>query len=277
MDLLTDVIERFQVRARVFHTGLLCQSTAFADGLGRMHLLRGGSMRVETTGQPDQVVDRPCLLFYPRPLAHRFVPLGQGADLVCSTLGFEGAAVHPIVRTLPPLALVPLDGNARVNLLVDHLFAEASAADSGRQAVLDRLCEVMVIQVLRELAGSGRLRQGVLAGLADPLLAKAMSALHAEPGRHWTLDNAAALAGMSRARFASSFRDVVGQTFGEYLVDWRIGVAQSLLRKGVPVKAAAQRVGYANSSALARAFASRNQPTPGRWLRNAVVTGSVQA
>jgi AraC-like DNA-binding protein len=269
MDLLTDVMERFQARARVFHTGVLCNSTEFTEGLGHMHLLRGGAMRIETPGRPPQVVDRPSLLLYARPLAHRFVPLGEGADLVCSTLAFDAGAAHPVARTLPPLVVVALDDSPQVGAVIELVFSEASAAAAGRQAVLDRLCEVALIQVLRQLACEGAIRYGVLAGLADPALAKAMTAVHAQPERHWTLQNAAQVAGMSRARFAASFRDVVGSTFGDYLLDWRIGVAQSLLRKGIPVKAAAQRVGYSNASALARAFASRNQPAPGGWQRAA--------
>jgi AraC-like DNA-binding protein len=72
---------------------------------------------------------------------------------------------------------------------------------------------------------------------------------------------------MSRARFAVNFRDTVGMTPGEYLGEWRLGLAQSLLRRGKPVNVVAHEVGYANASALSRAFTARRGVAPTAWLK----------
>jgi AraC-like DNA-binding protein len=91
--------------------------------------------------------------------------------------------------------------------------------------------------------------------------------MHAEPARAWSLETLAATAGMSRARFAATFREVVGMTPGSYLGEWRLGVAQSLLRKGKSVQLVADVVGYGSASALSRVFRAQTGQTPTEWLR----------
>jgi transcriptional regulator GlxA family with amidase domain len=132
--------------------------------------------------------------------------------------------------------------------------------------VLDRLIEVVFIQVLRDLMDQQRLQVGLLAGLAEPRLARAINAMHADPARSWTLEDLAATAGMSRARFAVKFREVVGTTPGSYLGEWRLGVAQSLLRQGKPVQLVSDIVGYGSASALSRAFRAQVGRSPKEWV-----------
>ncbi len=72
-------------------------------------------------------------------------------------------------------------------------------------------------------------------------------------------------AGMSRARFAAHFWAVVGETPGAYLVRWRVSVPQTLLKQGRPLKLIANLVGYANGSALTRAFTATTGTSPTEW------------
>jgi transcriptional regulator GlxA family with amidase domain len=155
-----------------------------------------------------------------------------------------------------------------LDMTLQVLFREADERHCGRQAVLDRLIEVVFIQVLRDLMDQQRLQLGLLAGLADPRLAKAINAMHADPARKWSLEDLAATAGMSRARFAARFRDVVGMTPGSYLGEWRLGVAQSLLRQGKPVQLVSDVFGYGSASALSRAFRAQLGLSPTEWLRH---------
>ena len=127
---------------------------------------------------------------------------------------------------------------------LELLFAEAERDQCGRQAAIDRLCELLLIQLLRYLM-DGRLgATGLLAGLADPKLARAITAMHDAPQTAWSLEALAAQAGMSRARFAAAFKDAVGVTPGDYLADWRMNVSCTLLKQGRPVAVVADRVGY---------------------------------
>ena len=107
---------------------------------------------------------------------------------------------------------------------------------------------------------------GVLLGLADPRLAQAINAMHQRPEHPWSLESLAQTAGMSRARFAVHFRQIVGATPFDYLADWRIGLAQTLLRQGKPLKTVAPAVGYASSTALTRVFSKRLGLSPTAWI-----------
>ena len=106
-----------------------------------------------------------------------------------------------------------------------------------------------------------------MAGLADARLAKAIVALHAKPAQAWNLDGMAALAGMSRARFAAHFTRTVGVPPGDYPTGWRLGPARTLLRKGLPVKQVAADGGYAIPGAFGRVFLQRVGATPTDWRR----------
>jgi transcriptional regulator GlxA family with amidase domain len=107
---------------------------------------------------------------------------------------------------------------------------------------------------------------GLMRGLADPRLARALTALHARPGEAWSLAAMAAEAGMSRSRFADAFRDALGQTPAAYLAGWRLAIARAELSAGKPLKTLANELGYANASALSRLFAQRHDGlSPRGW------------
>ena len=107
---------------------------------------------------------------------------------------------------------------------------------------------------------------GILTALADLHLSKVLAALHREPERAWALEELAQIGGMSRARFAAHFPRIVGQTPFEYLTCWRIGVAQSMLKRGQPLKMVAPAVGYSSTGALTRVFSQIVGKPPTAWL-----------
>lgn len=167
---------------------------------------------------------------------------------------------------LAELAALP-SGTALLQLLAD----EVAAADPGRQATLDRVAELLTIHVVRYALGRGLVRGGTLAALADPRLARVLAALHQRPARAWTLAEMAALANMSRSRFALRFRSITGTTPADYLVAARIASAQELLRARRPMKCVAGDVGYGSASGFTRAFTRRVGCSPGEWLKRADV------
>jgi len=150
------------------------------------------------------------------------------------------------------------------------LFAETDRVRCGQRLLADRLFEVVLLQLLRWLLDHPQeagIQPGLITGLSDPRLARALVAVHESPGAPWSLERMAASAGMSRTAFANAFRDVVGQTPADYLTDWRMALAQARLREGRPLKALAEELGYANASALSRAFAARTGLSPREWLK----------
>ena len=268
-DRLVALLKWFELRARVFQTGPLCRTTVYdaQQGLSYIHVVRGGALRLETAGQRPVVLERPSLVFYMAPTTHRLVPLGDSVETVCASFEFGTGLRNPLIQALPTVVLLALEDIPALGTTLEMLFKEASEQHCGRQAVLDRLSEVVIIQLLRDLMDQGRLEFGLLAGLADPQLARAINAMHAEPSRAWSLDQLALVAAMSRARFAAKFRDTVGSTPMAYLTEWRLGIARSLLRQGKSIQAVANEVGYANASAMSRAFAAQSGLSPTEWRR----------
>lgn len=268
-DRLAALMAHFPIAARVFNAGPLCGiNTVEDDGHhGQLHLVREGVVEV-VHGRESLHIDRPSLLLYPRPLAHRFVtdPV-RGADMVCAHLAFEGGAGHPVASALPPVVCVPLDELGGAAPIVAVLFEEAFEQRCGRVAVVERLLEVLMIQILRHLMESGAVRGGMLSGLSHPRLRNALVAMHEAPAKEWTLDGLAQVAGMSRSVFAGSFRDAMGTTPGQYLQGWRIGLAQQALRRGRPLKVVAGDVGYGSEAALSRAFKAHTGQSPREWKK----------
>uniref|UniRef100_UPI004039DCA5 AraC family transcriptional regulator n=2 Tax=unclassified Variovorax TaxID=663243 RepID=UPI004039DCA5 len=276
VDRLSSLLERFRVRAHLFHAGPLCGTTHFAaqQGRGFLHVLRRGEMVVThaaRAGVPRKVVVKePSLLFYPRPLAHDFhnAP-AEGSDFVCATLDFDGGDAHPLARALPALVRLPLHEVEGLEQSLSLLFAETTRVLCGHRLLADRLFEVVLIQLLRWLLDHPQdsgLPPGLLTGLGDPQLARVLVALHELPGAPWTLAQMACEAGLSRSVFAQRFKAVVNATPADYLAVWRLTIAQAELRNGASVKMIAQALGYANASALSRLFAQKLGMSPREWL-----------
>lgn len=272
-DRLEALLDRFSASARLFHAGALCGINDLApeNGAGQLHLVRGGAIEIVHEGEPGLHIEVPSLLLYPRPLAHRFITdRERGADLTCANLHFEGGAANPIAGALPGFVCVPLHEIGGAAPVLALLFEEAFDHRCGRQALINRLFEVVLIQVLRHLMESGRTRVGMLAGLSHPQLRHALVAIHESPDRDWTLDSLAARAGMSRSVFANVFRDSVGCTPGTYLQQWRVGLAQQSLLGGRPLKLIAMDVGYGSEAALSRAFKASTGVSPRAWKSEAL-------
>jgi AraC-like DNA-binding protein len=244
-------------RARTFFTGTLCKTVQYPD-VGHLHFLKDGRLTLVQTGHSDLQVDEPTLLFFPRGRIHSFVVNPErGADLVCATVELGGAEGNPIGQGLPELVVLPLASHAALAPICDLLLGEAFSDRGGRQEALDRLFDYLLILIVRHVVESGMVATGVLAGLADPRLAKALTAIHEAPKKSWTLDDLAGIAGiagMSRTRFAEHFRTLIGHTPIDYLTVWRMTVACQLLARGKPVKVVAQQVGYQSAAAFSRVF-----------------------
>lgn len=269
-DRLAALMAHFPVSAQVFNAGALCGLNHVEDeaGRGQLHLVREGRVEVRYRRESLQVTE-PSLLLFPRPLPHSFVtdPV-RGADMVCAHLVFEGGAANPIAAALPPAVCLPLSAVGGAAPVLALLFEEAFEQRCGRVALVERLFEVVMIQILRQLMESGGIRGGMLSGLAHPRLRAALVAMHEAPSREWSLEALAEQAGMSRSAFAGTFRDTVGTTPGQYLQAWRIGLAQQALRRGRPLKVIASEVGYGSEAALSRAFKAQAGRSPRAWIHH---------
>lgn len=271
-DSLSSLLGRHAFGARIFFNGEFCDANQFRQNgvSGHLHLVRKGPVEFVHDDGSVLRMEHPSFVFYPRGTSHRLqVPDGHSASLLCAHIVFENGVANPLAQLLPDCLHMPLSEIAGLAATLELLFGEAAHSAPGRDLILDRLCDVLLIQVIRREFDSGRLPLGLLAGLADRHLAPVLAAMHERPHEAWTLHSLAALACMSRAAFAAHFREVMGIPPGEYLTRWRVNLGSRLLRQGMPVKQVSTRTGYTSASTFTRAFTALMGSSPRDWLKQA--------
>lgn len=272
MDRLSQLLGRHAFQARVFFNGDFCDANRFRENgiSGHLHLVRQGTAEFLHEDGTSIRVEEPALVFYPRGRSHLLrVPPGKSASLLCADITFGDGAANPLLRVLPECLHLPLAAVPGLEATLEFLFREAGQQGPGRDLVLDRLCDILLVQLMRREFDIGGLSPGLLAALADRHLSAALAAIHDRPHEAWTLETLALEAGMSRAAFAEYFRTVMKVPPGEYLAGWRMALACRLLREGLPVKLVSARAGFTSPSTFTRAFAARMGDSPRAWLKRA--------
>ena len=140
-------------------------------------------------------------------------------------------------------------------MIVRESETAGSAPPVVTNVLIDRLSELLFTYALREQLLQSPQSTGFLGLYAHPQLSRALAAVHAAPGERWTLERLAGEAGMSRTRFAESFKAVSGWTLNEYLTWWRMQLAWEQLAAGRKVQTVALAVGYQSEAAFSRLFA----------------------
>ncbi len=171
-----------------------------------------------------------------------------------------------LVSLLP--AMIHVHGDARLQALVRLFGEEADARRDGRDLILTRLVEILLIEALRATPGK-ETPAGLLRGLADARIATALRDMHGAPARGWTVEGLARNAGLSRSAFFDRFSRTVGLRPMEYLLAWRMALAKTFLRGGdMAMDEVARRVGYGSASTFSTAFSRHVGQPPGRFARS---------
>lgn len=257
-------------RANLFFAGNLCQHSHSHDypAGGHLHLLRRGELLLREEGIEPLLLTEPTLILFPRGRGHRLEPRQlAGCDLVCASVSFGPTGDSPLQLALPDTLVLPLQTIPAMAPVLTLLFEEAFADRYGQPPILSRLLEVLLILLLRHLVEQGHCRQGMLAALSDPRLARAVTAMHQRGDEPWTVETLAREAGMSRARFAAHFQVLTGQTPLGYLTRWRMMLASQQLLAGESITQVALGAGYSGGTAFGRAFEREFGMSPGRWLK----------
>ena len=178
---------------------------------------------------------------------------------------FESPDAGLLVSLLP--TLVHVRGVERLSTLVRFVGEETRERRSGRDLILSRLVEVLLIEALRSTQGE-QAGPGLLCGLGDARLAAAIRQMHGNPARSWTVAQLAKEAALSRSAFFDRFTRAVGLPPIEYLLGWRMALAKDLLRReDLGLAVVAERVGYSSASTFSTAFSRYVGQPPGRYAR----------
>jgi AraC-like DNA-binding protein len=195
---------------------------------------------------------------------------GPGALVLGGDLTLEAARFERITDLMPPVlftcgfrTIEPVYG-----ALLDTIATEISAGRPGSATVLTRLLDLVVSATLRTWLERGCASANLwLAQLRDPHLAKALDAIHADPGSPWTVETLARVASASRSTFAERFRNTVGESPARYVARVRMRRAQELLRAGWPVSKVSFALGYDSDEGFRRAFHRHFGRAPSDWRR----------
>ena len=267
---LSLLLPRFSFTTQTFFAGPFGGSNVLGPKrqTGYLHFVRKGPLVMHHDDGTRIEVDEPTLILYPKAFYHRVsAPEEANAELICATVQFKEELRNPFVLALPPYLAVKLSDLDGVGDVIELLFSEAGKESTGKRFIIDRLCDILVFQLIRHSMDAGHLKSGVLAGFSDPGIARALVAVHDFPEKEWRVETMAIEASMSRSKFAKKFHDLVGTSPATYVAEWRLALARDLLMQGQTVKAVAAHVGYGTQQSFARAFIERCGMSPTEWLR----------
>lgn len=191
------------------------------------------------------------------------------------SFSFEQVNAPLLLALLPGLIHIPAakGRSERLERLIGLLSDECTSDYPGKDLIVQRMLEVLLVEALRwqgpdDGAASASRLSGLLAGLRDPALARALRAMHADAGAHWTVAQLARIAGMSRSAFSARFSQIVGSAPIEYLAHWRMAIAKdALLRGSKSLDRIAREIGFESASAFSTAFRKRLGCPPGSFAR----------
>jgi AraC-like DNA-binding protein len=194
---------------------------------------------------------------------------GAPVHFVCGFLGCDARPYNPLLSALPRVILVSGHAGGALAAYVQFALAESKQPRMGGQCVLGRLSELMFVDVVRHyLETLPADRTGWLAGLRDPFVGRALSAIHRDPAHDWTIESLAKNVGLSRSALAERFTQFVGQPLMQYLTNWRMQLAANHLLSGTEsVAVIANRIGYESEAAFSRAFKKAVGTPPSQWRK----------
>jgi AraC-like DNA-binding protein len=198
---------------------------------------------------------------------------GASTRIICGFLACDDTLSNPLLSSLPRLFKIDMRNDPRGAWLESSLkFAAAEVADSraGGTIVLARLSELLFVEAVRScIEALPADQKGWLAGVRDRFVGRALSLLHAQPVRPWTVDELARKVGLSRSALAQRFTDLLGQPPMQYLARWRMQIAaQELLIGSKSLAAVAEQIGYESEAAFSRAFKREFGMPPAGWRKH---------
>jgi AraC-like DNA-binding protein len=250
------------------------------EGRAPLRLARGDFMLLPTTpafslcSEPGAA----CVPVEPRKEAVRHGEQEGEPDFVAlgGSFAFERVNAPLLLALLPDLIYVPArEGRStRLSRLIELLSEECASSYPGKELIIQRMLEVLLVEALRwRSIGGDAVPAGLLNGMRDPALARALLAMHSDVRARWTVARLARIAGMSRSAFAARFGEHLGYAPIEYLSRWRMAIAKDALSRGAKsLDRIADDIGYESASAFSTAFRKRLGCSPGRFARRAIIS-----
>jgi AraC-like DNA-binding protein len=196
----------------------------------------------------------------------------ERTTVVCGFLGCDARPFNPLLASMPRVLRMPgvaTDGASWVASFLHSVVEESSRKRPGGEAVLERMSEMLFVEVLRRYVDTLPPDQtGWLAGMRDEAVGRALALMHEKPAESWTLERLGEEAALSRSTLHERFVHFIGQPPMQYLAQWRMQLAAARLRDtDAKVIEIALEVGYENEAAFSRAFKRATGKPPAAWRR----------
>jgi len=304
MDVLTDILNSLRMKGHLyFRTELTAPwgiHVPSQDNVARFHIVIRGNGWIQVDGQDQPVpMANGDLLVIPHGAGHHISdvpetasrPLdevlsevdytgqgaliygggGMGCSLVCGEFAFDSDTFHPLLDNLPPVLQVKGSEsyNSRwLDSALGFIAHEAAHEETGALAIIDRLAEIIFIQVVRAYVNSTDSHIPFLAALGDPQISQALGLIHGNPAYNWTVAELGEAVAMSRSAFSKRFGELVGMSPYQYLVSVRMQKAAEHLRTTDDALAlVAETIGYESEAAFSNAFKQHYGMRPGEYRR----------
>jgi AraC-like DNA-binding protein len=195
---------------------------------------------------------------------------GTSTHVICAGFEYDQEVAQPLLSLMPPVLFLSgqeMGEGSPVQATLRVLRHELAARTAGSATVIDRLIDVLFVQVIRAWLGTeDHSGTSWLLALRDPTIGRALSVLHADPAAPWTIEALARQVNLSRATLTRRFSSLVGEPPLSYLTRWRMELAARHLREtDKAVSAVAHHVGYTSEFAFSRAFSRLRGLPPGRY------------
>ncbi|MBF6326979.1 AraC family transcriptional regulator [Nocardia transvalensis] len=289
MDVFDELLRGVRGRGVLFGRSELRPPCALTLGEGASLTLcvpmRGDGWIVPQSGAPHHIrVGEAAVVCGPAPFVFTDDP-GDGrateaageAVLLAGTYHMAEQVPRRLLQVLPPVLVVPDEHDCAA--MRDYLEWQLDASRPGRQVVLDRLLDWMLVCTLRDWFDRPEAETpGWYRALGDDVVGPALRAIHEDPSHPWTLAELSSRAGVSRTTFTTRFTELIGAGPVAYLTEWRMTKAADLLTgTDLTIAAIAHRVGYADAFGFSAAFKRIQGTSPSDYRRAATGRATLEA
>lgn len=291
-DVIGDVLETLRFRGSIFFRSELAAPWGMSLGksaIPRFHIAMSGNCVVGSEGMDDVNIRHMDIVLLPSGRSHWIAdqagrtlvesqrageacelgnPLFQQGtitnNLMCGLVNYDRASSHPILDSLPDVVHFPeLSEDDPVWMTVLLIDNEMRRTRGRGGTIVDRLTEVLFLQLLNRYVHKNQQISGFLAALRDRRIHKALTLIHLQPDYNWSIASLGEQVGMSRATLVRHFQTAVGMAPMAYIANWRMLKAHNLIKySNTPLEQVAETVGFASARSLAKAFVRHYGRTP---------------
>ncbi len=303
MDVLTEILNTLRLSSSLYFRTELTSPwgiTVPASGnVARFHIVIRGECWLQIEGQDSMHMSNGDLVIIPHGASHVIadsadtepLPLqdvldsvnysgvgslvygggGAGCCLVCGEFAFDDLGNHPLLKNLP--ARLGITGDTSYNTkwldsALGFIAHEAAQLEPGANAIIDRLSEIILIQVIRATIDGADDDLPFLSVLTDQRMSRVLDAVHSDPANDWSVERLGKLVNMSRSSFSNRFTQLANMTPLQYVIFVRLQKASRLLvETRLSLLSIAEQIGYKSEAAFSEAFRKQFDQRPGEYRR----------